>query len=150
MGYGLGGSIGAAFAARTPHHPCGRRWWVHPEPAGARHRARNQLNLKMFLFDDNGYASIRMTQKNYFGGRYVGCDTDTGLGIPNWEPPLLRLRHPVCSTPPRLRAESGFLAAFADPGPRLPRPHRPAADLFPEDHPASLLPAPWSRTHYTT
>ena len=25
-----------------------------------------------------------MTQKNYFGGKYVGCDTNTGLGFPNW------------------------------------------------------------------
>ena len=39
----------------------------------------NHLNLKIFIFDDNGYASIRMTQKNYFGGRYVGCDVNTGL-----------------------------------------------------------------------
>ena len=45
----------------------------------------NRLNLKIFIFDDNGYASIRMTQKNYFGGRYIGCDTSTGLGIPKWD-----------------------------------------------------------------
>ena len=26
-----------------------------------------------------------MTQKNYFGGKYVGCDKSTGLGLPNWD-----------------------------------------------------------------
>lgn len=26
-----------------------------------------------------------MTQANYFGGEYVGCDRETGLGLPNWE-----------------------------------------------------------------
>jgi acetolactate synthase-1/2/3 large subunit len=26
-----------------------------------------------------------MTQRNYFGGDYVGCDTETGLGFPDWE-----------------------------------------------------------------
>ncbi|MFM8185428.1 MAG: thiamine pyrophosphate-binding protein, partial [Alphaproteobacteria bacterium] len=26
----------------------------------------------------------RMTQKNYFNGKYVGCDTNTGLGFPDW------------------------------------------------------------------
>ena len=31
-----------------------------------------------------GYASIRTTQRNYFGGQYLGCDTQTGLGFPNW------------------------------------------------------------------
>jgi len=41
--------------------------------------------LKIFIFDDEGYSSIRMTQRSYFGGNYVGCDTLTGLGLPNWE-----------------------------------------------------------------
>jgi acetolactate synthase-1/2/3 large subunit len=26
-----------------------------------------------------------MTQKNYFGGEYLGCDTSTGLGFPDWK-----------------------------------------------------------------
>jgi acetolactate synthase-1/2/3 large subunit len=26
-----------------------------------------------------------MTQKNYFDGAYLGCDTQTGLGFPDWE-----------------------------------------------------------------
>ena len=25
-----------------------------------------------------------MTQKSYFGGHYVGCDSSTGLMLPNW------------------------------------------------------------------
>ena len=25
-----------------------------------------------------------MTQKNYFDGAYLGCDTNTGLGFPDW------------------------------------------------------------------
>jgi acetolactate synthase-1/2/3 large subunit len=47
--------------------------------------AINQLNIKMFIFYDEGYASIRMTQRNYFKGRYLGCDTKTGLGLPNYK-----------------------------------------------------------------
>jgi acetolactate synthase-1/2/3 large subunit len=26
-----------------------------------------------------------MTQKNYFNGAYLGCDTETGLGMPEWD-----------------------------------------------------------------
>ena len=44
----------------------------------------NKCNIKIFIFDDGGYASIRMTQKNYFKGNYVGCDKKTGLGLPKW------------------------------------------------------------------
>jgi acetolactate synthase-1/2/3 large subunit len=48
--------------------------------------AVNDLNLKIFIFANEGYGSIRMTQRNYFGGAYLGCDTATGLGFPAWEP----------------------------------------------------------------
>ena len=44
----------------------------------------NDLPLKMFLFSNEGYASIRMTQRNYFDGGYLGCDTKSGLGFPDW------------------------------------------------------------------
>jgi acetolactate synthase-1/2/3 large subunit len=26
-----------------------------------------------------------MTQLNYFGGEYLGCDVESGLGFPDWE-----------------------------------------------------------------
>jgi acetolactate synthase-1/2/3 large subunit len=26
-----------------------------------------------------------MTQRNYFGGAWIGCDEQTGLGLPSWE-----------------------------------------------------------------
>lgn len=44
----------------------------------------NALPIKIFIYDNSGYASIRMTQKNYFGGEYIGCDKQTGLGLPDW------------------------------------------------------------------
>lgn len=86
MGYGLSGAIGAAFA-----HPDKRVILVEGDGGFSQNiqeigtAAINKLNLKIFIFDDSGYASIRATQRNYFGGRYVGCDRTTGLGLPNWE-----------------------------------------------------------------
>lgn len=86
MGYGLSGAIGAALA-----HPDRRTILVEGDGGFAQNlqeigtAAVNKLNLKMFIFDDNGYASIRMTQKNYFGGSYIGCDINSGLGLPDWE-----------------------------------------------------------------
>jgi acetolactate synthase-1/2/3 large subunit len=44
----------------------------------------NNLNLKFFLLDNQGYQSIKGNQKNSFGGHYVGCDYSTGLALPNW------------------------------------------------------------------
>lgn len=85
MGYGLSGAIGAAFAC-----PDRRVILVEGDGGFAQNLqeigtvAINRLNLKIFIFDDGGYASIRMTQRSYFGGRYVGCDRSTGLGLPDW------------------------------------------------------------------
>jgi acetolactate synthase-1/2/3 large subunit len=85
MGYGLSGAIGAAMAHR------GRRTWLIEGDGGFSQNIQelatvevNRLPIKTFVFANEGYGSIRMTQKNYFGGAYLGCDTKTGLGFPDW------------------------------------------------------------------
>ena len=85
MGYGLAGAIGASIA--NPHKRV-----ILIEGDGGFSQNLQELatvsvlkpNLKIFLFSNEGYASIRMTQKNYFDGAYLGCDTKTGLGFPDW------------------------------------------------------------------
>ena len=85
MGYGLSGGIGVAIA-----DPLRRTVLVEGDGGFTQNLQElatvvvNQLNIKIFLFCNEGYASIRMTQKNYFDGAYVGCDTTTGLGFPDW------------------------------------------------------------------
>ena len=118
MGYGLGGAIGAAVAA------AGRRTVLIEGDGGFTQNlqelgtARAQrLNLKIFIFDDHGYASIRMTQSNYFGGRYVGCDIETGLGMPNWEPLFAAYDVPMLWIGPGFEQGAEFHRRFAEPGP---------------------------------
>jgi|ETNmetMinimDraft_2_1059921.scaffolds.fasta_scaffold10604_2 acetolactate synthase-1/2/3 large subunit len=86
MGYCLSGAIGASVG-----HP-GRRTVMIEGDGGFSQNLQelstvviNDLNLKIFLFCNEGYGSIRMVQKNYFDGEYIGCDTLTGLGFPDWE-----------------------------------------------------------------
>ena len=85
MGYGLAGAIGASLADRS------RRTVLVEGDGGFSQNLQElatvsvqKLNLKMFIFANNGYASIRMTQKNYFDGAYLGCDIESGLGFPDW------------------------------------------------------------------
>ena len=86
MGYGLAGAIGAALADRSK-----RTLLVEGDGGFSQNLQElatvsvNNLNLKIFIFANNGYASIRMTQKNYFDGAYLGCDVESGLGFPDWE-----------------------------------------------------------------
>jgi acetolactate synthase-1/2/3 large subunit len=86
MGYGLSGAIGASIA-----FPNKRTILIEGDGGFAQNmqeigtvKNRN-LNLKMFIASNKGYASIRTTQKAYFNNNYVGCDDETGLGLPNWQ-----------------------------------------------------------------
>lgn len=86
MGIGLSCAIGAALA-----HPNRRTVMVEGDGGFAQNMQElgtvvaNDLNLKIVLCDNEGYASIRTTQRNYFDGAYLGCDTSTGLGFPDWK-----------------------------------------------------------------
>ncbi|PKU25987.1 thiamine pyrophosphate-binding protein [Telmatospirillum siberiense] len=84
MGYGLPAMIGAGVAN-------GRKPFVGVESDGslqmnlqelATLKAQN-LPVRMFVVNNNGYASIRNTQRNYFDGRYVGTGPEGGLFIPD-------------------------------------------------------------------
>jgi acetolactate synthase-1/2/3 large subunit len=117
MGYGLSGAIGAAFA-----YPDRRVVLVEGDGGFAQNLQEigtakiNRLNVKMFVFDNAGYASIRMTQKSYFGGRYVGCDINTGLGLPNWEQLFKAWDVPVCRVGPDFLENPDFHDLFEGTG----------------------------------
>ena len=77
----------------------------------------HQPNLKIFIFDDGGYASIRMTQRNYFGGDYMGCDTSTGLGLPDWPKLFAAYGLPLHQLTEGWEHDPAILAALNAPGP---------------------------------
>lgn len=85
MGYGLAGAIGASLA-----FPEKRTVLVEGDGGFSQNLSEigtvvnNQLNLKIFIFSNGGYASIRISQKAYFDGRYIGCDITSGLQLPSW------------------------------------------------------------------
>jgi len=86
MGYGLSGAIGASIS-----NPDKRVVLMEGDGGFAQNLQElgtvsvQKLPIKIFLTSNKGYASIRTTQKSYFNGNYVGCDRETGLGLPNWE-----------------------------------------------------------------
>ena len=117
MGYGLSGAIGAAIAGR------GRRTILIEGDGGFAQNmqelgtaAINGLNLKMFIFDDQGHASIRMTQRSYFGGKYLGCDTRSGLGLPKWDKLFAAWDIDVMRLPLDFTRDAEFRARMDRPG----------------------------------
>jgi acetolactate synthase I/II/III large subunit len=85
MGYGLSAAIGACIGA-------GRVPTVCVESDGSLMLNLQELaTLKaldlpivLVIMNNNGYASIRNTQRNYFAGRYLGTGPDSGLFIPDF------------------------------------------------------------------
>ena len=118
MGYGLSGAIGASVANKDK-----RVILVEGDGGFAQNIqeigtvAINQLNLKIFIFDDSGYASIRATQKNYFKGSYVGCDIETGLGLPQWEKLFDAWNLPALLLNKDFESDSQFINLFESKGP---------------------------------
>ncbi|MEO8371329.1 MAG: thiamine pyrophosphate-binding protein [Candidatus Solibacter sp.] len=44
--------------------------------------AHHQLNIKLFIVNNGGYASIRNTQNSYFKGFFVGSTPESGVTLP--------------------------------------------------------------------
>jgi len=118
MGYGLAGAIGAALA-----HPGRRTILVEGDGGFAQNlqelatAAVNRLPLKVFLFSNEGYASIRSTQRNYFDGAYVGCDVSTGLGFPDWPALFRAFGFPVRELDSTFPDDDAFTELFDARGP---------------------------------
>ena len=83
MGYGLPALIGACNAAPTEkvilYEGDGSLQMNIQELATI---AGNNYNCLIIVISNNGYASIKNSQKGYFDGRLLGCDAESGLHLP--------------------------------------------------------------------
>lgn len=84
MGFGLPAAIGACFAR-------GKQRVVCLEGDGSiqlniqelQTIVHHQLPMKIFIFNNGGYLSIRSTQKGLFNGNYVGESAVSGVSFPD-------------------------------------------------------------------
>jgi acetolactate synthase-1/2/3 large subunit len=84
MGFGLPGAIAICLAGG------GRRTICVDGDGGFQFNiqeletvARLNLPIKYFVLNNDGYASIRASQSNWFGQPNIGCDSRTGLTVPD-------------------------------------------------------------------
>jgi len=118
MGYGLAGAIGSAIAFKDK-----RTILVEGDGGFAQNLseigtvANRKLNLKMFIFSNLGYASIRVSQKAYFEGNYVGCDGPTGVGLPNWISVFASYGIPAIEVNESVKNNKNFLTLLSNSGP---------------------------------
>ena len=87
MGYGLPAAIGAAFAGG------GRRTVVCFEGDGSiqmnlqelQTMVNYRLPIKLFVYNNGGYLSIKTTQRAFFDGFFVGSEEGSGIILPSFE-----------------------------------------------------------------
>ena len=85
MGFGLPASIGASIGSKKRvicFEGDGSIQMNIQELATVSH---NNLNIKIIIFSNNGYHSIRQTQRNYFSDNLVGIDSSNGLSFPDYK-----------------------------------------------------------------
>ena len=84
MGYGLPAAIGACFAARKKRVICFEgdgsiQVNIHELQIIKHHN----LPIKLFVYSNDGYLSIRNTQKNLFESRFVASNSSSGVSCPD-------------------------------------------------------------------
>ena len=86
MGYGLPAALGVAVSDNSRRTICidgdGSVMMNIQELATIEY---NKLNVKLFILNNNGYLSIRQTQRNLFKPPFIGIDRDSGIGLPDFE-----------------------------------------------------------------
>jgi acetolactate synthase-1/2/3 large subunit len=83
MGFGLPYAIGACIATGRRTILIGGDGSFQLNIQELETVMRLQLPIKIFILDNEGYGSIRATQRNMFDGRYVGSSRDSGLTLPD-------------------------------------------------------------------
>ncbi len=84
MGFGIPGSVAVCLAGERRRTICvdgdGGFQFNIQELETVR---RLNLPIKFFVLSNDGYASIRASQANYFRQASIGCDSQTGLTLPD-------------------------------------------------------------------
>ena len=82
MGSGLPDSIGVASNNKNVILICGDGSF-QPNIQELQTIKDNKLNIKMFIFSNNAYLSIRHTQKQFLNKNYIGSIKSGGLNVPS-------------------------------------------------------------------
>jgi acetolactate synthase I/II/III large subunit len=85
MGFGISAAIGACLASKRRTICVDGDGGFYMNVQELEIVIRLNLPIKFFVLNNQGYASIRTTQSNYFNGRFVASDLSSGLSLPDTE-----------------------------------------------------------------
>lgn len=85
MGYDLPAAIGACFAKNKSPIVClTGDGSIQMNIQELETIIYHNLPIKIFLFNNGGYISMKQTQDTYFNGKYTAANTNSGVGFPNF------------------------------------------------------------------
>lgn len=84
MGYDLPGAIGAHYASGKRIICLAGDGSMMMNIQELQTIAGNKLPIKLFILNNDGYASIRQTQQNYFSDNIIGCGPESGVTFPDF------------------------------------------------------------------
>ncbi len=120
MGFDLPSAIGATFAAgRKPVICLAGDGSIQMNVQELQTIATHRLPIKIFLLNNLGYQSIKLTQQNFFSDNIVGCGTDSGLGFPNFALLAQAYGLKYFSAQTQDASPAAIREALAEPGPVL-------------------------------
>ena len=85
MGYGLPGSIGAYYGSKKPVICIEGDGSIMMNLQELETIRYHDLPIKIFIINNNGYLSIRLTQNSFFDGHLVATDNNSGVSIPSFK-----------------------------------------------------------------
>ena len=130
MGYGLPAAIGACFAHGARVVCLEGDGSIQMNIQELQTLAHHQLPVKIFVFNNAGYLSIRTTQRGFFNGHMVGEGSTSGVSFPD----MVRLAEAYGLTAFRIESHAGMgdqiRKALDAPGPVLCDVVMPADQSF--------------------
>lgn len=85
MGYDLPEAVGVATASGEPVYCVTGDGSIMMNLQELATIQYNKLPIKVIVFSNEGYGAIRQTCKNFFKGVYTGCDSESGIGFPDFK-----------------------------------------------------------------
>ena len=119
MGYGLPAAIGAAFA-------CGHDVICFEGDGSIQMNLQElqtlityRIPVKVFVYNNGGYLSIKTTQRSFFNGKFVGSEASSGLVLPSFEKLAAAYGLPYFRLLNNQELDTKLKAVFSTPGPAL-------------------------------
>jgi acetolactate synthase-1/2/3 large subunit len=118
MGYDLPAAIGASIASSRGEVICVTGdGSIQMNIQELQTIVNYHLPIKIFVFNNDGYLSIKMMQKNFFNGNYVGSTPETGICLPNLEKISLAYQIPYFRINNHDELKLGILQSLTKKGP---------------------------------